>query len=259
MSGGVVRCERRDGVATMVLSNPERRNALTPSMLASLTNALGEAEGDPDVRVAVISGEGSVFSSGFDFGSFPTAADLGDEDDVTRAAEAIARSRLATIALLNGDTLGAALDLALAADFRLAVSSARLGITAARLGVVYSWQGIARFVDTLGPRAARRLLLTGEVVSASEALALGAVDEVAGETDELAQLGRAWSERLLRSAPGSVGGTKRVLTLLAQSSRLSDSARAEVLGIRRRALESDDLREGLAAFSERRSPVFRGT
>ena len=250
--------EHRDGsVLRLVVNNPAQRNALTPAMLEELAGSYDRASSDAGIKVVVLSGEGSVFSGGYSVGSFPTGRDLVEHDELTAAADSIERCSKATLAVLNGDAIGAAFDLALANDFRIITTTARVGITPARFGLVYSWQGIQRAVDVLGQHTARRLLLTGELADAERALAFGAVDEVA-DGDGLGALEARWIECLSNVAPLSVSGMKHVLRLVSRSTP-SDADRRAVLELRRQAIDSADVHEARDAFRSKRRPEFTGT
>jgi len=245
------------GVLRLTLSNPAKRNALTPTMLAGLERILIGAAGDERVRVIVLRGAGDVFSSGYALGSFPTGADLHEDDELTAAVNALARSPKTTLAVLNGNAIGAALDLALAADFRVAVAGSRVGLTPARFGIIYPWQGIQRAVHELGIGMARRLLLTAELVPVEELAAAGVAQEIAESFDDLDAAVRRWVEVFLRTAPRSVAGTKAVLDIV-QERTPTEAERARILALRREAIDSRDAAEAMRAFAERRRPVFTG-
>lgn len=249
--------ELRDGVLRLTLSNPRQRNALTPDMLRSLERAMHTAGTDSAVRVVVIRGDSDVFSSGYAISSFPEGEDLHETDELTAAGEAIAMCAKPTVAVLNGDAIGAAFDLALAADFRLAVTPAKVGITPARFGIIYPWQGVQRAVDVLGSTVARRLLLTGELIDAQQAHEWGGVDEISSSPHELDATEERWIERLLGVAPLSVAGLKQILRVVARGEP-TEVERSEILTRRREAIDSADAREAREAFRAKRKPMFHG-
>lgn len=258
MNEGYLAAAANGGVLQLTISNPAQRNALTPSMLASLIAELDEAGRDPSLRVVVLRGEGTIFSSGYSLSSFPTEVDLHDEDELTAAADALETCTKPTVAVLNGDAIGAALHLALAADFRVADEKARVGMTPARFGIVYPWQGVRLSLDVLGPAVTRRLFLTGELLGSAEALDLRLIDDVADHQRPIDRVEQEWVAQLMRAAPQSVAGMKLILRMLSGGSALNDGQRSEVLALRRRALSSEDAKEALDAFRTKRTPAFSG-
>lgn len=227
-------------------------------MLDGLIAALApEALGD--ARVVLLGGDGERhFSAGLDLrgDGLPALEDAlrGGERILGRAADAIADCRIPVIGVVNGVAAGGALELAIACDWRVAAPHARLAMPAARrLGVVYAVEGLARFAAVMGPARARMLFLTGRPVDARRALELGLVDEVADRSEEVWPLARAAAESVAAAAPLAVAGTRAVI------GGLGTPDAAEIARIwRQRAFASADLKEGLAAFAERREPHFTG-
>jgi enoyl-CoA hydratase/carnithine racemase len=160
------------------------------------------------------------------------------------------------IGVLNGAAFGGALELAIACDWRIGRRGARLGMPAARLGVVYAADGLRRFVAAMGPARTRRLFLTGVPVDADEALRIGLVDEVVPE-EGLWDAALAAAAEVAKAAPLAVAGTRAIVGALEDGA--APGAVAETAdGARARAFGSEDFREGLRAFRERRPPDFRG-
>ena len=241
------------------IANPSRANALDSAMLERLVEVLAPAAVG-DAAVVLLGGEGGRhFSSGLDL-----RADMQDvlaqrlragERVLGRAADAIATCPVPVIGVLNGAAAGGALELASACDWRVASPEARFAMPAAtRLGVVYAAEGLARFVALMGPARARLLFLTGAPVDARRALELGLVDEVVDEPVALWASARAAARAVADAAPIAVAGTRAVIDALARGDA-PEVARTW----RRRAFESRDHREGLAAFAERRPPRFTGS
>jgi enoyl-CoA hydratase/carnithine racemase len=175
---------------------------------------------------------------------------------IQAAARAIAGCAVPVVGVVNGAAFGGALELAMACDWRIARRGARLGMPAARLGVVYAPDGLRRFVAALGPGRTRRLFLTGEPVDAGEALAIGLVDQVV-EPDELWPAAHAAAAGVAAAAPLAVAGTRALVRALSEGPLPPEVDRAAGDWVAR-AFASDDFREGLAAFRERRAPHFRG-
>ncbi len=250
---------RDDGVLELRFANPSRANALDRAMLDRLVEVLAPDAID-GAAVVLLGGDGGRhFSSGLDLGA--------DDNDVLaqhlragervlgRAADAIATCSVPVIGVLNGVAAGGALELASACDWRVASPDARLAMPAAtRLGVVYAAEGLARFVALMGPARARLLFLTGAPVDARRALEMGLVEEVVDEPVALWPSARAAARAVADAAPIAVAGTRAVIDALSRGDA------AEVARTwRRRAFESRDHREGLAAFAERRPPHFTGS
>ncbi len=238
--------------ATITLDRPEKRNMLETADLAVLESMIDKIEATPRLRVVVLTGAGErAFSSGFAHGD----VDSTDwrANPIEAAINRIESLALPTICALNGSAYGAAADLALACDFRIGVAGMRVALPAARLGVMYNASGLARFVHRLGPGPARRLLLACEEMDAETLLAIGYLDRLAprdalaAETDRLA-------ERLAGLAPRAVQGMKRALVGIARGDLDRAWLEAEILA----CFASKDLKEGLAAFAERREPRFTG-
>jgi enoyl-CoA hydratase/carnithine racemase len=256
-----VRAEDRGGVRVVTIDNPAKRNALDFGILGELRAACAAAAQD-GVRCLVFRGAGDrAFCSGFDIEAIPTGPQEGDRPDlaVERTMEAVAAVPCPTIAFLNGAAFGAGGELAVSCDLRVARDGVAIGMTPARLGVVYPPPGLRRFLHLVGPAHAREIFFTGRPVPAERALAIGLVDRVLPATEaEAAAL--ALAEEIAGNAPLAVQGMKRIFQLLEQSAErgLTDAEREEVALLRRRAFESDDVREGRAAFLEKRAPRFSG-
>ncbi len=259
---GALRAEDRGAVRILTLDNPQKRNALDFASLVELVDACDAAARD-GVRCLVFRGAGDrAFCSGFDISAIPTGPQDGDRPDlaVERAMEAVEAVPCPTIAFLNGAAYGAGGELAATCDLRVARPGVAIAMPPARLGVVYSPPGLRRFLHLVGPSRARDLFFTGRPVDADAALAIGLVTRVVpADAAEAAALELA--EEIARNAPLAVGGMKRILRLLEAGAErgFTEEERAEVSTLRRRAFESDDVREGRAAFLEKRAPRFRGS
>lgn len=251
----MIRSERRDAVLLLTIDRVERRNALN----GELCEALGaELAAGADARAVVITGAGSAFCAGADLVT-RFGADGSGEDTFRPAFEvvldAISEHPVPVIAAVNGPAMGAGMQLAVACDLRVAGATARFAIPGGRLGIHLSARNIWRLADLLGQGAARDFLLAGRSVDAEGAERIGLaqyrVDDALATAFEVA-------EGIAASAPLTVRGHKRALDLVAEARWLGDAARAEITAREVEAFASDDLREGMAAFAEKRAPRFTG-
>ncbi len=241
--------------ATITLNRPSKANKLTAGDLSALFEHFERIDADPSIRAVVLAATGRVFSAGFDLddisGRLAGAPSAQSAPTFEAVCDRLERLAAPTVCALNGGVYGGATDLALACDFRIAVDSADLCVPAGRLGIHYYPGGLRRFVSRLGLAAAKRLFLTAERIHAAEMLSLGYVDELV-PADELEARVAALAEKLAANAPRAVQGMKRALNEIARGD--FDEAAA-----RRRHAESltgEELREGLAAYRERRAPRF---
>lgn len=233
-----------DGVATLVISNPAKRNAMTAAMWRSVPVLLAGPAADASVRVLVLTGAGETFCAGADISSLrdPTGA---PQELAVAAEEALAAFPRPTLASVRGYCVGGGSQLAAACDLRFAEEGASFGVTPAKLGIVYPASSTRRLVALTGPATAKHLLFSGELIGADRALRTGLVDEVlpAGELDK------------------RVEAYARVL---ASRSQLTQAAAKEFASGREdrdahwadQARRSGDTAEGVAAFLERRAPRF---
>jgi enoyl-CoA hydratase/carnithine racemase len=258
---GSIRAEDRGAVRLLVVDNPAKRNALDFATLAQLEEACARATSD-GVRCLVIRGAGDqAFCSGFDIEAIPTGPQEGDRPDlaVERAMAAIEAVPCPTIAFLNGAAFGAGGELAVTCDLRVACEGIRIGMPPARLGVVYAPSGLRRFLHLVGPTHARELFFTGRAVAADRAVAIGLVDRLLPRSEAEAEA-LALADEIAGNAPLAVQGMKRIFRLLESAAErgLTERERDEITALRRTAFESDDVREGRAAFLEKRAPRFSG-
>jgi methylglutaconyl-CoA hydratase len=254
---GTIRVEDQGGVRTITLARPERRNALTGTMIRELTESLREtAAGDTEVLLLI--GAGEAFCAGLDLAELEAMAGR-TEAEHRAESEAIAAMFLAlydldvpTIAAVNGAAVAGGMGLATICDFTLAVPEARFGYTEVRIGFLPAIVSVF-LVAQIGEKRARDLLLTGRLIDAAEAHALGLVTRVV-ETGALLEAAGALAETLLRNSPASLRATKRLLRAQTQAritAGLADAVDANA-ALRRTA----DFREGLAAFLAKRKPAW---
>ncbi|MFD7133345.1 enoyl-CoA hydratase/isomerase family protein [Streptomyces sp. NPDC059894] len=236
-----------DGVATVVLHHPAKRNAMTAAMWRALPPLLDGLAADPGVRALVLTGAGGTFCAGADISTLQGSPDEA-QGLAVRAEEALAAFPKPTLAAVKGHCVGGGAQLAAACDLRFAEEGALFGVTPAKLGIVYPSSATRRLVALVGPATAKYLLFSGELIDAERALRTGLVDEVlpAGALDE------------------RVAEFTRVLT---SRSQLTQAAAKEFVNGRTDrdahwaalARADGETAEGVAAFLERREPRFTWT
>ena len=264
MSEELVLVERKGHYATLSLNRPNRRNALNPEMLEQLADVL-DALRDEDVRCVLLRGvEEHAFSAGFDIGRIGQpgsrqhfSGDQPAEDPYRRPKEAINNFPYPVIAMIYGYCIGAGLEIAVNCDMRVAADNARLGITPAKLGIVYDHSAIRMFIDLVGPAFTKELFCTGRLMDAQRAQIMGLVHDVVPQAD-LKEYANTLAEELACNAPLSVKASKYIVNRLAQNVPLTTEEQTSFEEMKRMAAASEDVKEGRAAFRERRRPRFVG-
>ncbi len=247
-----------DGVRRIVLNRPERRNAMTPEMQEELIAAMGDA-GASDCRVVVFAGEGEGFCAGLDLSSLQKMNDrsaaehTADAERVARLFRTLYELPKPTIAMVHGAAIAGGTALATMCDFTLAAPEAKFGYTEVRIGFVPAV--VSAFLTLqIGEKQARDLLLTARLFTAEEALRLGLVSEVV-EIHRLEARMLEIVSVLQANSPEALAATKRLLA--AQNKDWLDVAIAKALAANAEARRTHDFREGVAAFLEKRKPVWR--
>lgn len=246
-------------VATVTINRPEKRNALNAAVRRELSEAVRRLGDDDDARVLVLTGAGEkAFVAGADIGEFAgrTPLDQRAAMKAPRVFDLVAQCPKPIIASINGYALGGGCELALACDTRIAARSARLGQPEIRLGILPGGGGTQRLPRLVGAGRAMRMILSGEMIDADEALRIGLVDEVV-EDDAL-------RERTLELARSIAQHSPVALRLAKDAVRASmEMPLAAGLRFERElfvtAFSSDDKDEGVRAFLEKRAPQFRGS
>jgi len=249
-------CAIADGIATVTLNRPDKRNAMNTAVLDGLRARFDELEESRDVRVVVIRGAGTAFCSGMDLNELSRRqAEADPETGVTAALQRIERSRHPTIAMVHGDAFAGGCELALHCDLRVAAETARFAMPLARLGIVVPFPLGQKLVEIVGPAAAREILLTARPFDARRAAEIGMVHRVVVATEVEAatyEMARA----IAGNAPLSLAGMKAMIQrAISQRERIEH---ADIDALVTRARKSVDAREGVRAMLEKRRPQFRG-
>jgi len=251
-----------EAVARIVISNPERRNALDHEILDALAEMLPLLDRGIETRCVLITGAPPAFSAGYDIASIPSQTFERDAEALVAhpfhaAMEAIAKHPWPTVAAINGHCLGGGLELAITCDLRLCAAGAKLGMPPAKLGLVYGHTGLRRFLDTVGLARTKELFMTGRNFEARRAEQIGLVHEVF-EAEEFEDAAVEAASRIAANAPLSMRGNKRAIEVLNQNAVLSEQQEASLIALRESCFASEDFREGIAAFAEKRKPRWRG-
>ncbi len=251
--------EPAPGVVRLTISNPGKRGALDHPILDALASTVPRLQ----ARALIITGEQSTFSAGYDIGDLPDSV-FADEAErliahpFAAALDAVEDYPYPTLAVLNGHAIGGGLELALACDLRIAAGTIAVGMPPGKLGLVYSHTGIRKFIDTIGAPRTRELFLIARRIDARTAREWGLVNAVA-EPGRLAEEALELAQEIAANAPLAQRGNKRVIrAVLDAQAALAPTVERELIELRRACFSSEDFREGIRAFAEKRSPEWRG-
>jgi enoyl-CoA hydratase/carnithine racemase len=240
-------------VGRLVIDRADKRNAMTQAMWEALPGLLDDAAADPALRVLLLqSATPGIFCAGADIHEL-----LANKDDagwraanqaaINRAQSSLARFPKPVVAFIDGDCIGGGCGLAMAADIRIVTPRARFGITPAKLGLVYPLHDTKLLVDLVGPGQAKRLLFTGDLIDAAEALRIGLVELIADAPDALVA-------GIAAAAPSSAANAKDFIRLILDGQAADD---AHTLAVFADAFTGPDFLEGTTAFVAKRKPEFR--
>jgi enoyl-CoA hydratase/carnithine racemase len=245
-----------DGIATVTLNRPDKRNAMNSPLLAALRACFDALDRARDVRVVVVRGAGPAFCAGMDLREMEARqGEVDPEAGVIELLQRIERSRHPTIAMVHGDAVAGGCELALHCDLRMAAEVARFGMPLARIGLVVPFPLGQKLVEIIGPAQARHLLFTGRLIDAGRAREIGMVHEVVAAS-ALESATYALARTIADNAPLSLQGTKA--TILRTISAREQIGHADLDALVLEARRSNDASEGRRAMLERRKPTFKG-
>lgn len=253
-----LRIDRHGDVAELVIDRQEKRNAMSYEMWGSLPALAAEIDADESVKVLVVRGAGPHFCAGADISEFRARRATADAaraygERVENAAHALTEMRKPSIAMIQGYCIGGGCELALACDLRFADTTAQFAITPSKLGIVYGFTSTRQLVGVVGPAFAKYLLFSGNRITAEDALRVRLIDELV-EPDALQKTTTDLARTISARSQVSVRGSKRLIQKIMAGQDVPDTEATE-LPID--AVSSDDYREGVSAFLEKRPPEFR--
>jgi len=251
-----------EAVTRLTISNPARRNALDHEILDAFAEVMPQLDRGIEHRCVLITGAPPLFSAGYDIAGLPDESFERDAEALIAhpfhaALEAIAKHPWPTVAAVNGHCLGGGLELAITCDLRICAAGAKLGMPPARLGLIYGHTGLRKFLDVVGLPRTKELFLTGRNFDAARAETIGLVNEVVAD-EELERESVALAAVIAENAPLSMRGNKHAIDLLNEVPELTPQQEAGLVALRESCFESDDFREGIRAFGEKRRPQWKG-
>jgi enoyl-CoA hydratase/carnithine racemase len=262
MAGEVTIDRPAEAVARLTISNPDRRNAMDHAILDMIAEEVPKLADGIETRCLIITGAGNIFSAGYDIGDIPDEVFAEQAERLVahpfhRAIEAVEGFPFPTLAAINGHALGGGLELAVTCDIRIAARGAKLGMPPAKLGLIYSHTGLLKFIDTVGPARTREMFLTGRNVDADRAEQIGLVSVVV-DVEALPQAAVDLASEIAGNAPVSLRGNKEIIRRLTSFPRVSESEERELIDLRLSSFSTEDFREGVRAFGEKRKPNWKG-
>jgi methylmalonyl-CoA decarboxylase len=247
-------------IGTIVLDNPEKRNALSHDLIEAVIEAF-EAFAAADVRVVILRAQSGVkvWSSGHDVYELPAGGrdPLGWDDPLRELVRAIEECPAPVIAVIEGGVWGGACEVVLACDLIIAAPCATFAVTPAKLGVPYNVSGMLTFMNACPMRIVKEMVFTAKPISAQRAESLGIINHMV-PSEDLELFARSIAESIAQNAPLSISVMKEQLRMLAGAHPMSPRRFERVQGLRRIVWESEDYEEGLRAFKQKRKPRFSG-
>ena len=268
----VIRVDRNGPIAEVVLDNPERLNAMAPVFFTEIRQAFEEIDADPEIRVAILWAEGRLFTAGLDLKAAlegVLGGNLGNGSVVTNnldmyktihdlqdAMSAAEKCRKPVIAAVHGHCIGGGVDLTTACDIRLCTKDATFAIHETKIAIVADVGTLQRITNVAGRGMAREMAYTGKRLTADRALRCGLVNEVYDDKEKLLEGAREMAAEIAANSPLAVQGTKAVLNY--SDEHTTEEGLEYVAQWNSAFLHSEDLKEAITAFIEKRQPEFHG-
>jgi enoyl-CoA hydratase/carnithine racemase len=255
-SGKLLLDEPAPHLTRLRISNPAKRGALDHEILDTLAATVKGL----DARCLIITGDGKMFSAGYDIGNldeqnFAERSEKLVAHPFHDALEALEGYQYPVVAALNGHAIGGGLELALTADIRIAAPGIKLGMPPAKLGLIYSHTGLKKFIDIIGVAHTNELFFTGRNIDAERGAEIGLVNHVADDAEAAAL---ELATEIAANAPISLKGNKRIIrTLREVPQKLPEELEQELIELRESCFYTEDFREGVRAFGEKRAPEWR--
>lgn len=257
----VLLTEKKDFICTVTMNRPDRRNALTVELMYRIGDAFRAINDDSEVRVVVLRGAGEkAFCAGLDLRGGIQVSDgekMQKGDPLEYARSGIMACSKPIIAMIYRNALGAGCDLSVACDIRVATETARMGINPVKIGGVYWPQAIQNMINVVGLAWAKELFFSGRFINMEKAKEIGLVNYVVPE-EELAAKTYELAQEIAENGPLAVSATKAIFNKLLTYQTLSAEDKAEIEALRDRVAQSEDQREGMLAFMEKRKADFKG-
>lgn len=258
---GLIHSQIESSVGTLTLENPSKRNALSEALVGQLIAAF-EAMQQAQVRVVVLRAQPGVkvWSAGHDIDELPVSGrdPLGWDDPLRLLVRTIENLHCPVIAMVEGGVWGGACEVVLACDMVVAAPTATFAVTPARLGVPYNVSGMMTFMNAASIRIIKEMAFTALPLDAARAERLGMINHLV-QAEQLADFTDHLARVIARNSPLSIRVMKEQLRVLAGAHPVSPRGFERIQGLRRTVYDSEDYREGIAAFKQKRPPVFTGS
>jgi enoyl-CoA hydratase/carnithine racemase len=255
MAEEVLKIERRGDFVTLTMNRAEKRNALNVALMNALDEGLGTIEDDNTIRAVILRGAGSSFCSGLDLAEADRLEGGQGPVNIERVFHRLAQLPVPTIAAVQGAALAGGCELALHCDLRIAADDLRIGMTVARVGLLVPYDFIRKLVEIIGAANTAQILYTAEPVNAERAFHMGMIHEIV-PNENLDATANSWAERVASNAPLSLRIMKQCMGRALSNS--NDAWHEDLLAMARVARQSQDAKEGIRAFLEKRKPRWTG-
>ncbi|RLB33166.1 MAG: hypothetical protein DRH11_09645 [Deltaproteobacteria bacterium] len=250
--------KKKKGICYLTLNRPDVRNAFNQEMIEEIRDALRLIDRDEEIRVLIITGAGNAFQAGADIAELSMMKPMGIlrwNEGIVRINAALEKLRQPVIAAINGHAMGGGLEMAISCTLRIAAESAKLGLPEVKLGIIPGTGGTQRLPRLIGKGRAAELILTGEPITAREAFEIGLVNKVVPD-EKLISAVEELAKRIMRNAPIAVEMAKDALEIgkdLPLEHAVQYSQKNCIT-----CFATEDMKEGMAAFLEKRKANFKG-